>query len=61
MKIKELIIVSIAFLALCNPTFGKDDKEEMRFIVDKGLNTANYNLNGWRKAYWNKKICFPVQ
>ena len=40
MKIKELIIVSIAFLALCNPTFGKDDKEEMRFIVDKGLNTA---------------------
>lgn len=59
MKIKELIIVSIAFLALCNPTFGKDDKEEMRFIVDKGLNTAILQSKRMAESLLEQKDLLP--
>lgn len=59
MKIKKLIIVSIAFLALCNPAFSKDDKEEMRFIVDKGLNTAILQSKRMAESLLNRKDLLP--
>ena len=40
MRIRFLIVTFAIFFSLCSSVSGKDNRKEMRTIIDKGLNTA---------------------
>ena len=40
MRINFLIVTFTIFFSLCSSVSGKDNRKEMRTIIDKGLNTA---------------------